>query len=359
MVQAWPAASRVVSLLIGTIAALSLMLSSAGRALAITAPVHIANTSGEGVLIHPEPNTSHPGVGWIPEGASPDYNCFVYGQVIGSVPIWFSVNFNGVSGYYASYYDDSSYHSDAELTSKYGVPKCGGQPSQGQLVPATDGSPTSAFVYFSPFNELDNPAWSHAADTSVATIYEHAWYENPPTASSCAQSAASGHAHDEANALAASASTLAGWSLGRLGPILYLKRATTAERGRITYVILIDPGSYDELTCDRAQSAGSVLASWLRDNAQAHLVVISSSAVSQLDHSRGIQETYFNAIRSLKSKNVNLRVITCNYKFDHYHAFFASQYWIAHRIGTTTSCPTLRDSRGTYPATASWHPNGG
>jgi cell wall-associated NlpC family hydrolase len=38
---------------------------------------------------------------------------------------WFSVNYHGVTGYYASYYDNSSYSTDSQITSKYGIPHCG------------------------------------------------------------------------------------------------------------------------------------------------------------------------------------------------------------------------------------------
>jgi uncharacterized protein YraI len=100
-------------------------LALAATASAITAGIHIHGTAPENVVnIRPQPNTTQPAIGSIPEGASPDYNCFSYGQVIGGVPIWFSVNYSGVTGYYASYYDDSTYRSDTELTGKYGIPKC-------------------------------------------------------------------------------------------------------------------------------------------------------------------------------------------------------------------------------------------
>jgi len=127
--------------LLFALAALSLLCSATGAA-AISAPIHIANTGGEGVFIRPEPNTSHPAIGWIPEGASPDYNCFAWGQNINGVPIWFNVNYNGKTGYYASYYDDSSYHSNQELTAKYGVPLCGAVPPSPSPTPVP--SPTPA-----------------------------------------------------------------------------------------------------------------------------------------------------------------------------------------------------------------------
>jgi hypothetical protein len=112
------------------------LLLAPSTASAISAPIHIANTGGEGVFIRPDPNTSRPPIGWMPEGASPDYHCFAWGQNINGVPIWFNVTYNGVTGYYASYYDDSSYHSNEELTAKYGVPLCGSAPSSPAPTPA-------------------------------------------------------------------------------------------------------------------------------------------------------------------------------------------------------------------------------
>ena len=106
---------------VAAVASLVVVASAA----AIPAPIHIHGTGGDGVYIRPTPDTSQPAAGLDAGGASPDYNCFQYGQNINGVPIWFNVNYNGVTGFYASYYDDSSYHSDAELTSKYGIPKCG------------------------------------------------------------------------------------------------------------------------------------------------------------------------------------------------------------------------------------------
>ncbi len=114
----------LVALLMGLV----VLTAGAQPALAIPAPIQVAGTGGQGVYIRPTPDTSQPAVGWMPEGASPDFNCFTYGQMIGNVNVWFSVNYNGATGYYASYYDSSSYRSEAELTAKYGVPKCGAQP---------------------------------------------------------------------------------------------------------------------------------------------------------------------------------------------------------------------------------------
>lgn len=157
-----------------SVLAIAWLLGAATSALAISAPIHIHGTGGEGVYIRPEANTSGPPIGWMPEGASPDYNCFAWGQNIGGVPIWFSVNYGGVTGYYASYYDDSSYHSNEELTAKYGVPLCGSVP------PSPPPSPAPAAgggLVFSIFNAEGgvyyrrSPSWGDTAKTPGVGVY--------------------------------------------------------------------------------------------------------------------------------------------------------------------------------------------
>jgi hypothetical protein len=335
-----------------------LLLLAASAAHAISAPIQISGTGSDGVLIRPTPSTSQAAVGWMPEGASPDYVCFTYGDSVEGLSVWFQINYNGVSGFYASHWDNSRYQSEGELTNKYSISKCDAAPPPPRDAPPA--TKTYSSIYYSPFNVGANDAWSHAHDESVATLWEDDWYDEAkdPTKASCGKAINSGNAIAQARTASAGASitTLAGWSLGRLGPALFLKKATVAERRAVSYVFLIDPGDYDALTCDRRFEAGKIFANWLKDNPNAHLVVISGTKESQRNRSRGIQESYFNPIRDLHSKDVRSRVLTCNYDIDHYHAFFASEYWIAHRIDTTKQCPTLNDSKGRYKPQASWDP---
>jgi hypothetical protein len=106
-------------------AVLAVAVLSPAAALAISAPIHVSGTGGLGVNIRPEPNTNRAPLGLVPEGASPDYTCFTYGQNVNGLTVWFEITWGGVHGFISSYYDDSSYRSEEELTSKYGVPKCG------------------------------------------------------------------------------------------------------------------------------------------------------------------------------------------------------------------------------------------
>lgn len=359
----YPAARAVLIPLL----ALVWVLFSATSAIAISAPIHIAGTGGEGVFIRPEPNTSRPATGWMPEGASPDYNCFVWGQNIGGVPIWFNVNYGGVTGYYASFYDDSSYHSNEELTAKYGVPLCGSAPPSSPPPPGAPSTPGTtqsapAAVYFSPYNKGDSHGRFELGESATTALSVRDWetYCNKPKSQQ-----QPGRPYSAALAAVGERpiTTLAGWSNGRLGVTSFLAAAGKPALERIAYVLLIDPGVHAEMGCDRERNAGGALVRWLRANAGAHLVVISSSEVSQKESSRGIQETYFNAIRNAGG-NLSSRVLTCNYTMEkdsndsgHEKAFFASKYWIQHQIGSTrNACPWLSLRGTTYKPTAGWHP---
>lgn len=107
---------------VGLAAASVFTTLTAGAAEAVTAPIHITST----VNVRPGPSTASGNpIGSIPTNASPDYQCWTQGQNISGVDVWFRVNYAGVTGYYASYYDSSSYSSDGQITSKYGIPQCG------------------------------------------------------------------------------------------------------------------------------------------------------------------------------------------------------------------------------------------
>lgn len=64
----------------------------------------------------------------MPAGTSPSFNCWAQGQNINGVDVWFNVTYNGVSGFYSSYYDNSHYVHDSDITAKYGIPQCGSGP---------------------------------------------------------------------------------------------------------------------------------------------------------------------------------------------------------------------------------------
>jgi hypothetical protein len=350
------------------------LLLNVASVLAISAPIHISGTAGEGVFIRSEPNTSRPPVGWMPEGASPDYNCFAWGQNIGGVPIWFNVNYNGVTGYYASYYDDSSYHSNEELTAKYGVPLCGSSPPASSLPaspspspapspsPPTGSTPTNSplAIYYSPYNKGDSGGQFELNDGATKNFYFKEWESHCEEPNSAPK-----RPYQVASTWAAGRpiQTLAGWSKGRVGVISYLWNANQAQLAQLNYVLLIDPGYWSQMTCDRTRAAGGAIVRWLQANTNAHLVIISSTEITQQENSRGIQESYFNAVRAA-SGNLSPRVLVCNYSLPnngheagHNTAFWTSRYWIQHQIGSTrNACPQLSLNGSKWNASAGWHP---
>lgn len=343
------------------------LLFSATSALAISAPIHIAGTGGEGVFIRPDPSTANPAVGWMPEGASPDYNCFAWGQNIGGVPIWFNVNYNGKTGYYASYYDDSSYHSNEELTAKYGVPLCGSGPPASSPAPASpspstpgtapspgSSTPSPVAVYFNPYRRSDSSGAHEVGDGATLDLPRGGsadWYGgcNP-----------SRRSYDVATGAAKGRPivTLSGWSAGRLGILSFLTTASVAQLKQIGYVLLIDPGKFGggEMECDAHYGGGDPYVRWLHVNPTAHLVIIAGS-LTQSENSRGIQEIYFNDVREGPYPQVSSRILVCNYPIDHQTAFSSSKYWIQHQIGSTrNACPQLSVNGHPEPASVGWHP---
>lgn len=147
---------------------------------------------------------------------------------------------------------------------------------------------------------------------------------------------------------------LAGFSLGRLGPVYalnYLRWHNGAEYANsIDYVVMFDPGNSVDLlssdSCDRygtAADAGNTLGWWLtQPNTDHRLVILSGSRTAEQQH-KGIQEAYFNVIRR-NWPAARSKIIVCNYTYGHDATFsnLKSEMVNATRISTAqgvNSCP--------------------
>jgi hypothetical protein len=101
--------------------AAALAAVTAGPAAAISAPIQTTDY----VNVRPGPSTTSGNpLAVMPPGTSPDFICWTQGQNVNGVDVWFKINYHSVTGYYASYYDNSSYSTDSQITSKYGIPNC-------------------------------------------------------------------------------------------------------------------------------------------------------------------------------------------------------------------------------------------
>lgn len=152
--------------LVATVAGVSALTAGGGSALAMSAPIHITSTVN--IRLGPSTTSGNP-IGAIPTGASPDFQCWTEGQNISGVDVWFRVDYNGVTGYYASYWDDSSYSTDWQIVSKYGIPNCASvaspapAPASSEPAPA-DVAPTTTLA---PAPTSGGPAPSSSGPTAA------------------------------------------------------------------------------------------------------------------------------------------------------------------------------------------------
>lgn len=242
-------------------------------------------------------------------------DCWSWGEAMGAFSnrIWYRglnesrPSFNGRTnyGWLNTHYVDDGMPADQPAP---GVPACVNTSEQPPPPPAV----TAA--YYSPFGHgsMDAPG-----APGVRTRSKSEW-----AAGSCAtQLATSG--------VPASVDKISGWSLGRLGPVYFLTRATATQRQQVDQVVMIDPGSYGEMSqsCEAQRlqngrgstvTAGQALASWLASNPQARLIILSGNLTTDTAHLRngrgsaGIQTYYLNAIRSAGVGPVS-RTLICNY----------------------------------------------
>jgi hypothetical protein len=348
------------------------VLAWAAVAAAIAAPIHIAGTGGDGVFIRPTPDRSQPARGWMPEGASPDYNCFTYGELVGNVDVWFSVNYNGVTGYYASYYDDSSYHSESELTSKYGIPKCGAaSPPPPASTPAPPPSATAApgptpvampsppvtrpaiqSLFFSPNDDQEfGLAGIQAADAGYR-------YGDWRQTADCARNDEIGDA-----LVPSGVTTLAGWSAGRLGPIYFID---SDNRSRVSTIVLFDPGSSADMArsgaCDDGlePSINDRLATWLREDARHRLIVLAGAVTEHKPWHVPHTDVYWGHpdfdglwhyyLAGIWNQPFAGQALICDYdNMDHAQVLRDFASIVRHPV---SGCPTKADD----PAPTAWHP---
>ena len=140
----------------------------------IKAPIAVTTL----VNLRPGPSTaSGSPLTTMPTGTSPGFLCWTTGQVISNVDVWFKVYWSGVTGYYASALDNSSYTTDGQITSKYGIPNCGGSSggSGGGGGPPAGGSGGDPATEAAAANWARNQAGSTAWEYLCLSFVYRAW----------------------------------------------------------------------------------------------------------------------------------------------------------------------------------------
>jgi len=108
---------------------------------------------------------------------------------------------------------------------------------------------------------------------------------------------------------------LAGYSLGRLGPIYFLKQAPS-RASEISYILMFDPGNSGDLSgCDSEPKIGAwnLLAGWLAQRSANKLVIMSGPLTSSEGH--GAIRAYY--LRNVSAAALQSQVLVCDTSVSH------------------------------------------
>jgi hypothetical protein len=216
------------------------------------------------------------------------------------------------------------------------VPQCG---SGGSGQPASP--PDGGSVYYQPRYKPGDAQ----APSETLTLGLNDW-----TTGNC-ESARGGNFPDTRNGRRVT--TLAGWSLGRLGPTYFL--ASSFNRAKqISSIILYDPGTYDNYfgngSCDLHYDQSALYARWLQLSSGNRLLILAGMDTADYDYPKngyahaGIQNALFGRIRGT---NLAGQVLVCNYdRMCHPDVLRNFSYLMTQ--GPQSSCPGNPN--------AQWHP---
>jgi hypothetical protein len=332
----------------------SLSPASAGAA-PVFAVMNTSETPPDGVWFRNSPHTANTdrvtGHG-VYRGERVQLSCYAWGDAVGAYHnrLWYQVTNvtrprGGANGRVNAGYLNAHYVDDGMLANQVapGVPPCDATPAQPPQPPAP--TPGGASVYYSPFND-DRiywwMPWKRVPSPASLTLYRSAW-----SLGTCS-GARAGDFPDEVGGRRVT--TLAGWSIGRMGPIFFLRDYPT-RRSNINYVLLFDPGTYDELSGDCGHgSISQVLANWLSANPDNRLVILAGETTRDEGSRngpyahRGIQEVYFGEIRGRRIRD---QVTVCNYDQMGHRDVWVQFRHLVDQAPITTSCPTAPN--GTQP----------
>lgn len=157
--------------------------------------------------------------------------------------------------------------------------------------------------------EAPGAAWRLVAEKSIfRNNFDGVWTAGPcdPTAAASVPRVAREQAITQ----------LAGYSLGRLGPIYFLKKATD-RWADIDYILLLDPGGVDDLSgsCDSNQDIAPwhLLDDWLASRSTNRLVIMSGKLTSSAEHS-AIRAFY---LREMSDVMLKQQVLVCDADLNH------------------------------------------
>jgi hypothetical protein len=263
-------------------------------------------------------------VGQMPNGPIPDLICQVYGQRVSLgdfvSSIWDRVRTaDGVTGYMT---DAAVFETPGGATFDPRLPRCGGD--------------HGGSVYFKP-----RDWWPFDPDARADyVVRKDGW-----SFGDCTTIYGGNYPDVIGNRRV---TTLAGWSLGRLGPTYIMQYNFARVAASIDQIILYDPGSYDEYfgdgSCDTHFDQSRVYADWLSVNPNNRLVILAGKVTRDVYHPdaqghyyQGIQQALFPR---LTGTPLGAQVLVCDYH-DLDHPEVLSNFDEVVRWGPWTICPQV------------------
>lgn len=174
---------------------------------------------------------------------------------------------------------------------------------------------------------------------------------------------------DKAVKIPDSVATLAGWSVGRLGPIYFLQGASEAQLRRIKTIILLDPGNTGSFVpyrvagipvlrrdrCDWKIDINGYLASWLKREGNRLIILTGRTTEEKEDDSNPNSRSTFAGLwhyylAGIWNQEFAERAMVCDYNYMS-HEDIMRQF--AGAVNSPpASCPVAQN--GQHPT--QWHP---
>jgi hypothetical protein len=166
-----------------------------------------------------------------------------------------------------------------------------------------------------------------------------------------------------------SVNTIAGWSLGRLGP-LYFLAANPARWSEIHTVILFDPGNQSEMASSCDGSAGlnvnALLVKWLKASPVNQLILltgfVSEEHTIQLPGNVGLGESHYHGLWDyylkglwLQAWSVRSRARVCDYNNLGHADVLRDLYSVVKQSGAGARPSTCPTSAAAHPPEL-WNP---
>lgn len=135
--------------------------------------------------------------------------------------------------------------------------------------------------------------------------------------------------------------TLAGWSLGRLGPT-FIFTDDPSRQSEIRYVLLLDPGTLEEYSgpCDRLYDQNALYAQWLGQRSSNRLVIMAGRVTIDRDSGGTFQGIKQKVLQQIRGTQLASQVLVCAYDLRHVAMLDKFAYLTAQP--PPTECPRQR-----------------